>query len=99
MKKGYTCRCGKFNAFDLYALAHTDVRLAHKCECGRKNELLGGRVRRFGTLPSEGKRCTHCGEHKPSTSRRINAYDQDVNNDTHYQNLCDDCDQTLRADI
>lgn len=44
MKKGYTCKCGKYNAFDVYVFAHWDIPLTHACECGRKNTIMRGVV-------------------------------------------------------
>jgi hypothetical protein len=43
--KGYTCACGKYHEFAMWAYAHWSERLVHTCDvCSRRNELLRGRV-------------------------------------------------------
>lgn len=39
--RGFTCECGKFNEFGVYAAAHYNEELIHTCECGRKHIVIG----------------------------------------------------------
>lgn len=48
MNKSYKCKCGIENKFALWLFAHWDLRVAHRCECGRVNELLRGRIVKWG---------------------------------------------------
>lgn len=45
------------------------------------------------------KRCSVCGETKPDVRKRVDPYEEDVNNRTVRRNLCDDCEAQLAADI
>lgn len=39
---GFTCECGKFHKYPAYVIAHWDIELVHKCDCGRKHIILCG---------------------------------------------------------
>ena len=39
--------------------------------------------------------CEHCGKDKPDVQKRVNPYEQDVNNRTIIEPLCDDCAELL----
>ena len=49
--EGYECRCKRLNEYPIYVHAHWDVRLLHTCDCGRKNEILRGRIVKWGEKP------------------------------------------------
>ncbi len=42
MKKGFTCNCGKFNAFTGYVFAHWNELLVFTCSCGTEYNVFSG---------------------------------------------------------
>lgn len=55
MPSGYKCRCRKFNTFSVWVFTHWNERITHQCECGRRNELVRGRVILVGEPASQTK--------------------------------------------
>lgn len=47
----YTCVCGRLHKYPPYVIAHMNVELSHKCECGRENIILN-LVATIGNLPN-----------------------------------------------
>ena len=48
----YSCPCGAIHSAGLWAAAHWDARLRHRCpDCGRVNTIQAGRVVASKTLP------------------------------------------------
>ena len=43
--------------------------------------------------------CDRCHQEKATAFERINPYDADVNNDEHYEVLCDACYSALADDV
>lgn len=40
--QGFTCECGEFHEFGVYAAAHYDIELLHTCpKCSKKHIILG----------------------------------------------------------
>lgn len=44
-------------------------------------------------------KCSSCGNKSPNVVKRIDPYQQDINNITEYKNLCDICYQNHMDDI
>ena len=49
--------------------------------------------------PKKLKKCSTCGKKLPDVTKRIDPYQQDVNNTVTYRNLCDGCYQNCVDDI